>query len=206
MKILVACEESGKVTAAFRKRGHEAYSVDLMPTRGNALHHWQGDVMEALKHPFDMLIGFPPCTYMTNTANKHLWIEQDRANGPDWERWQGMFAGVWLFKMLWGGHRIPKVVLENPIMNPYAKAMIGMDATQIIQPWMFGHLRTKATCLWLKNTPPPLRSVTNLKAQTMALPEKIRGELFHMTPGPDRARKRSETFQGIADAMAAQWG
>lgn len=196
MKVLVACEYSGKVREAFRKLGHDAWSCDLLPADDNSPYHIQGDVMQILEQGWDLMIAHPPCTYLTNAGV--TWLYKDPL------RWKDLIDGAVFFRTLLHAP-MPKIAVENPIMHKYAKQIIGGSQTQVIQPYHFGHLEQKGTTLWLKGLP-PLKPTTNLKAETFALPNKERQRLHWASPGPDRWKLRSETYQGIADAMAAQWG
>ena len=195
MKILVACEYSGKVREAFRKLGHDAWSCDLLPADDNSPFHIQGDVLPILNDGWDMMVAHPPCTYLTNAGVTWLY--------KDGERWKDLIDGAVFFRKLWQAD-IPLKAIENPIMHKYAKAIIGGTQIQVIQPYHFGHLEQKATTLWLVGLP-PLVPTTNLKVETFALPNKERQRLHWASPGPDRWKLRSETYQGIADAMASQW-
>lgn len=187
MKVLIACESSGTVREAFRKLGHDAWSADLLPADDSSPFHVQGDVMNILGEGWDMMIGHPPCTRLCNSGV--CWLEKRNL-------WGDMEKGADFFKALWEAP-IELIALENPIPHKYALARIGRRYDQIIQPWMFGHGETKATCLWLKNLPPLLPTL-------FATERKDR--LHRLPPGPDRWKERSKTFQGIADAMAQQWG
>lgn len=186
MNILIACEFSGTVRDAFRRRGHHAVSCDILPTEKPG-PHYQGDVCDILGMGWDMLIAHPPCTYLANSGCRHL--------HTDPSRWQRMFEGADFFRMLHDSP-IPMIAVENPIPHKYARAIIG-TYDQIVQPWMFGHGEVKATCFWLKNLPP--LAATNVVDGRVP---KVHWE----PPGPDRWKRRSLTYQGIADAMADQWG
>lgn len=195
MKILVACEYSGTVRDAFKKLGHDAWSCDLLQTDkpGN---HFNCDVRDVLSKDWDLLIGHPPCTFLCNSGVCHL--------DTDKTRWKKMEEGARFFKMLWDSP-IKKKCIENPIMHKYAKEIIGVSQSQIIQPYQFGHMETKATCLWLDNLP-LLVPTDNVKEEMMKLPKNKRQRLHYLPPSPDRWKLRSLTYQGFADAMAAQWG
>ena len=196
MKVLVACEYSGRVRDAFRARGHHAVSCDILPTDVAGPHH-EGDVRDILGEGWDLMIAHPPCTYLTNSGV--TWLHKDPS------RWAKLDDGAAFFKMLLAAP-IERIAVENPIMHKYAKERIGgVKQSQVIQPWMFGHTEQKATCLWLKNLP-LLQPTNNVKEQMMALPDNERQRLHYLPPSADRWKKRSETFQGIADAMAEQWG
>lgn len=196
MRVLVACEYSGKVREAFRSKGHDAWSCDLLPADDGSPYHIQGDVLEILNDGWDLLIGHPPCTYLCNSGVS--WLHKIS------ERWDQMREGAEFFKALWDSD-IPKIAIENPIMHKYAKEIIGSNQTQLIQPYQFGHPESKATCLWLKGLD-PLVETDNVKEVWKALPKKEAQRLHMLPPSADRWKLRSETYQGIADAMAEQWG
>lgn len=195
MRVLIACEYSGTVRDAFRALGYDAMSCDLLPTDRPG-PHYQGDVFDVIGHGWDLMIAHPPCTYLTNSGVS--WLHKD----PD--RWPLLDQGAAFFKALLDAP-IAKIAIENPIMHKYAKDRIGnVKQTQIIQPWMFGHMEQKATCLWLKGLP-PLTPTNNVKAAMLTLPNNERQRLHYLPPSPDRWKIRSTTYQGIADAMAEQW-
>lgn len=184
MKVLVACEESQAVTIAFRNRGHEAYSCDIQPcSGGHPEWHIQGDVLPLLKKDWDMVIAFPPCTHLAVSGARHF--EQKRKDG---RQKQGIDFFMEFTKL-----DIP-FAIENPvgIMSTHYR-----KPDQIIQPWQFGHGETKATCLWLNGLPKlePTNIVSGREQRIWKLP-----------PSEDRAKLRSKTFPGIAEAMADQWG
>lgn len=195
MKILIACEFSGIVREAFKSKGHEVLSCDLLPTEipGN---HYQGSVLDVIYKGWDMMIAHPPCTYLANSGVQHL--------HKDIKRWEKLFQGAEFFKFLLN-YPIPKICVENPIMHKYGKQLIGSQASQIIQPWMFGHLEQKATCLWLKGLP-ALQETKNVKTEMLKLPKNERERLHYLPPSEDRQKLRSLTYQGIANSMAEQWG
>lgn len=225
MKVLVACEESQVVCNAFRARGHEAYSCDILPTRGaHPEWHIQDDVMNVIQHQedekrdeelsmrisygrcviaweWDLLIAHPPCTYLANSGVCHLYNKDKTINK---ERWQEMIKAAEFFKKLLY-FPIQRIVIENPIHHKYAREEIGISPGQIIQPYQFGHMEQKATCLWLKNVP-ALKETNNVKEEMMKLPDNQRQHLHYLPPSENRQRIRSVTFQGIAEAMADQWG
>jgi len=197
VKVLVNCEYSGRVREAFRKLGHDAWSCDLIESEDNSPHHIIGDAIEvAYDQPWDLMIAHPPCTYMTNSGV--CWLHKDPT------RWAKLDDAAEFFKKLWNAP-IPKKVLENPIMHKYARERVGVNKSQVIQPWMFGHMEQKATCLWLRGVE-PLKPTNIVKAEMMKLTHAERNRLHYLSPGPDRWKERSRTYQGIADAMAAQWG
>lgn len=196
MKILIACEYSGTVRDAFIAKGHDAMSCDLLPTDKPG-PHYEGDIVDIINDGWDLMIAHPPCTYLANSGVSHL--------HKDSSRWDKLKDGAAFFKMLLNAP-INKIAVENPIMHKYAKELIGgVKQTQVIQPWMFGHMEQKATCLWLKNLP-PLTPTNNVKDAMMKLSDGERQRLHWLSPGPNRWKERSKTFQGIADAMAEQWG
>lgn len=178
------------------KLGHEVISCDLLPAEDGAENHIQGDVLEVLAaHQFDLMIAHPPCTYLTNSGV--TWLHRDAG------RWERMRQGAEFFRNLLNAD-VPKIAIENPIMHKYAVEIIGRRQDQVIQPYMFGHKEKKATCFWLKGLV-PLVPVTDLKAETMALPKNQAQRLHYLPPSPDRWKERSRTFEGVAAAMAKQW-
>lgn len=196
MRILVACEYSGRVRDAFIAKGHDAISCDILPSDTPG-PHIQGDVFGVIGLPWDMMIAHPPCTYLANSGVCHL--------HKDLTRWGKLDDGAKFFKALLEAN-IPKIAIENPIMHKYARDRIGCGKpSQIVQPWMFGHAEKKATCLWLKGLS-VLTETNNVKTETELLPKNQQQRLHYLPPSPDRWKLRSTTYQGIADAMAEQWG
>mgnify|MGYP003628636400 CR=1 FL=1 len=183
MKVLVGFEYSGRVRQGFTLRGHEAWSCDLLPTEipGN---HYQSDIREVLDQQWDLLIAFVPCTDLASSGAR--WFKQKRADG----RQQ---ASIKLFMDIVNSG-IPQIAIENPIgiMSTHYR-----KPDQIIQPWQYGHGEVKSTCLWLKNL--PLLQPTNIV-------EGREQRIWKMPPSKDRAKMRSLTYAGIAQAMAEQWG
>jgi hypothetical protein len=198
MRVLVACEYSATVRDAFRARGFDAWSCDLLPTEGDPRWHIQGDALDVIdRQQWDLLIAHPPCTYMTNSGVCHL--------HTDLTRWSKLDVAAAFFRALWAAP-VKAVAIENPVMHKYAKERIGgMRQAQTIQPYQFGHMEQKATCLWLRGLP-KLKPTSDLKDATRALPDNERQRLHYLPPSADRWKLRSTTFQGIADAMADQWG
>lgn len=196
LKVLVACEFSGTIRDAFLARGHDAWSCDLLPTEKLG-PHIKDDVLKHLDEGWDLMIAHPPCTYL---ANSGVWVLH-----RDPGRWTKMEEGAHFFKKFLDAD-IPSIAVENPIMHKYAVAIIGRRQDQIIQPYEFGHSESKATGLWLKDLPPLI--------PTKILPLPAKGHWDNQTPSgrnkigpsPDRGKIRSLTYQGIADAMATQWG
>ena len=183
MKILVACEFSGIVRDAFRAKGHDAISCDVLPTESEG-PHYQGDIQDILYNKWDMILAFPPCTHLASSGAR--WFKEKQKDGRQQQ-------GIDFFN-LFTNLDCPKVMIENPvgIMSTHYR-----KPDQIIQPWQFGHGETKAICLWLKRLP-------RLKPTNIV--ESREPRIWYMSPGPDRARERSRFFQGIAKAMEEQWG
>tara|TARA_R100001530_G_scaffold128893_1_gene98866 strand:- start:2493 stop:2942 length:450 start_codon:yes stop_codon:yes gene_type:complete len=145
---------------------------------------------------WDLLIAHPPCTYLCNSGV--CWLKTKPS------RWEKLDEAAAFFRALWEAD-IPKIAIENPVPHRYAVERIGGKYSQIIQPYQFGHREQKATCLWLKGLP-KLEPTSDLKAETLALPDGERQRLHWLPPSPDRAKLRSKTYSGIANAMAKQWG
>ena len=200
MRVLVACEFSGIVRDAFTARGHNAWSCDLLPTEkpGN---HIQDDVLKHLDEDWDLMIAHPPCTYLCNSGVRWLYNEDKT---PNKERWGTMQAAGKFFSML--KHSSPeKIVIENPIPHRFAAEIIG-EYDQRIHPWMFGDPYVKSTCFWLKGVPPLLPTHAEFTWFAKSAPIERIDQCHKETPGPDRWKKRSRTYPGIAEAMAEQWG
>lgn len=191
MRVFVACEYSGTVRDAFIKRGHDAMSCDLLPTDVPG-PHYQGDVFDIIDDGWDLMIAHPPCTDLAVIGAK--WFAQKRADG----RQQASID----FFMRFVNSGIKKWCIENPVG---IMSSIYRKPDQIVQPWMFGHMEQKATCLWL-NGLTVLKPTNDVYAEMMLLPKNKRERLHYLPPGPERWKERSKTFQGIADAMASQWG
>jgi len=194
VRVLVGCEESGVVRRAFAAKGHDAWSCDLQPARDNHPNHWQKDIFDVIYFhgPWDLMILHPPCTYMCSSGNRHYANSAERNQAE------------WWTKDLWNVaiRNCPKVVLENPVGTVW-KA-IGVKP-QYIQPYWFGHMETKKTGLAIHGL--PRLEVTNIVYdQMMRLPKAQRSRIHYTSPGPLRSRIRSETYQGIADALADQYG
>ena len=183
MRVLVACEYSGAVRDAFRALGHDAMSCDLLPTDAPG-PHYQGDVRDVLHDGWELMVAHPPCTHLAVSGARHFAAK--KASGVQDEALD--------FVRLLMAAPIPRIAIENPISIISSRIR---KPDQIIQPWMFGHGETKATCLWLKGLP---------KLTPTNLVDGREARIHKMPPSPDRWKKRSETFQGIADAMAQQWG
>lgn len=192
MRVIVGCEFSQVVTRAFRDKGHEAYSCDLLPTEGNPAWHFQEDILELLKRErFDLAIFHPPCTHLAVSGAR--WFK-DKTD-------EQINALEFVGKLL--ASPPPKIALENPISIISSKIR---KPDQVIQPWMFGHGETKATCLWLKDLPKLMPTHKKNDLFLAEEPEEREARIHMMPPGPNRWKERSRTFTGIAKAMADQWG
>lgn len=196
MKVLVACEYSGRTRNALRERGINAWSCDILPADDGSEYHIQGDVLSILNDGWDMMVAHPPCTFLSNSGVS--WLHKRP------ERWKKLDDGASFFKKLLDAD-IPLIAIENPIPHKYAVARIGSRYTQIVQPWMFGHPERKATCFWLKGLP-NLIPTKDVKEEMLALPRNKQHRLHYLPPSEDRWKIRSTTFQGISDAIAQQWG
>lgn len=204
MRVLVACEESQRVCIAFREKGHEAYSCDILEcSGGHPEWHIQDDVLKHLNENWDLIIAHPPCTYLTVAANKYYNVEK---YGKKAEERQKQREKAIEFFMKFTDLKCPRVCIENPIgvmSSFYCKP------TQIIQPYQFGHSERKATCLWLKGLPAlkPTNIVTPdiIKLKSGKTDSRLHYETLKL-PAEERAKMRSKTFEGIALAMAEQWG
>lgn len=185
MKVLVACEYSGRVRDAFLAGGHDAMSCDLLPTDVPG-PHYQGDVFDVIDYPWDLMVAHPPCTDLAVSGARHF--ELKKLDGRQ------QASAAFFMKLQRLSAHIPMTATENPVC---IMSSLWRKPDQIIHPWQFGHGETKATCLWLKGLP-------------LLVPTKIvdgRDDRIHkMPPSADRWKLRSTTYQGIADAMAAQWG
>lgn len=184
MRVLVACEFSGVVRRAFRAKGHEAWSCDLLPAEDGGEHLMQDALVAAEVGLWDLIIAHPPCTDLAVSGAR--WFPAKRADGSQQRSIDFFMALV--------NADCERIAVENPVS---IMSSIYRKPDQIIQPWQFGHGEVKATCLWLKGL--PLLKPTNIVAGREA-------RVHREPPGPDRWKKRSRTMDGIAAAMAAQWG
>jgi len=216
MKVLVACEFSQVVCKAFRERGHEAYSCDILPTEGNPEWHIQDDVLKHLGDGWDLMIAHPPCTYLTVTGNK--WFKPEyKDRFPD--RAEQRQSAINFF-MLLAFAPIDKICIENPVG---IMSTIWRKPDQIIQPYQFGHIEAKKTCLWLNNltklrfgqeiqiafTDKSIPNMTEIKSpEYVEFKSGKRMAKWYVDAAKEVNREgiRSKTFQGIAKAMAEQWG
>lgn len=190
MKILIACEYSAIVRDAFRDKGHDAWSCDILETEGSPDYHIIGDVLNVLNDGWDMMIAHPPCTYLANSGVRWLY------NSP--HRWKDLIDGACFFRKLLEAP-IPRIAIENPVIHGYAKQIIGIEPTQTFQPWQFGDNESKRICLWLKGLP-------KLRIKHTEPQGEVIDRVHKMPPGPDRQKERSRFFPSVAEAMACQWG
>lgn len=188
MRVLVACEYSGRVRDAFRALGHDAVSCDLLPSETDG-PHIQGDVTEILRQEWGMVIAHPPCTRLCNSGVRWL-AERDL--------WRDMAEGAAFFRACLNANA-PRVAVENPVMHRYALQAVGCRPDFTVQPWQFGDPAKKRTCFWTRGLPPLVPTSTMTAADA-------RADCHLASPGPDRWKERSRTYHGIADAMADQWG
>jgi hypothetical protein len=191
MRVLIACEYSGTVRDAFIARGHDATSCDLLPSETPG-PHYQGQVQDILGNGWDLMIAHPPCTHLAVSGAR--WFKdkaQEQAEALDFVR-------------LLLAAPIPRIALENPVSIISSRIR---KPDQIIQPWQFGHEASKTTCLWLKGLPPLTpTNVVGKGARHVTKSGKSLPKWYNLPPSADRWKIRSATFQGIADAMANQWG
>jgi hypothetical protein len=182
MRVLVACEYSGRVRDAFRRHGHDAWSCDLLPCEADSTWHLQQQVESVLCDGWDLMVAHPPCTHLAVSGSRHFHRKQrEQAEALDFVR-------------LLMAAPVPRWCIENPV-SVISSAIRPPD--QIIQPWQFGHGETKATCLWLRNLP---------RLKPTSYVEGREQRIHNLPPSPDRWKERSRTYQGIADAMGDQWG
>ena len=192
MKVLVACEYSGIVRNAFKARGHDAWSCDLLPTEQPSKNHIEGDVLPILNDGWDLIIAHPPCTHLS-VSGAARWAEKV-ADGRQ-------PAAIKFVETIWDSE-CPRICIENPVGALSSRSKLG-KATQYVQPYEFGHAEQKKTGFWLKGLP---KLVGTEYIDVSGLPDKQRQRLHWLPPSEDRWKIRSRTFQGIADAMADQWG
>jgi site-specific DNA-cytosine methylase len=186
LKVIIACEYSGRVREAFRALGHDAISADFEPSEDDAgNNHYQGDCFDLIGNEhFDLMIAHPPCTHLSVSGARHFAAKRE----------SGVQQEALEFVRRLMAAPIERIAIENPISIISSQIR---KPDQIIQPWQFGHGETKATCLWLKGL--PLLVPTNIV-------EGREARVHNMPPSPTRWKERSRTYQGIADAFAAQWG
>ena len=192
--LLVACEYSGRVRDAFTAKGWDAWSCDLLPSERESGHHYQGPVEDLLKQHWDMLIAFPPCTYLCSSGMH--WTTRGKRDPQ-------LTEDALAFVRLLLEAPVERIALENPVGCISTRIR---KPDQIIQPWQFGHDASKKTCLWLKNLPPLQPTDVLPIPATGVWGNQTPSGQNRLAPGPDRWKERSKTYEGIANAMAAQWG
>jgi hypothetical protein len=208
MRVLIGCETSGMVRRAFAARGHDVWSVDVLPAEDRSNRHIVGDVRDYLHEGWDLIAVFhPPCTRLCNSGVRWLRVPPPGRDLAD--LWRELDEGAALFSAVWNAP-CPRVCVENPVMHRHAKARIVnyRPPVQTVQPWWFGDPAFKASSLYMRGLM-PLRETQRLTPPRKAdQPELHRqwSAVHHAAPGPDRWRVRSRTFPGIAQAMAEQWG
>lgn len=198
MKVLIACEESQEVCKAFRKLCHEAYSCDLKEcSGGHSEWHIKDDAIKVLwREKWDLVIAHPPCDRLANSGVR--WLKERNL-------WSELEDGINFFnEFVKYGEKGNRILIENPIQHKYARAKI-RKYDQIIQPWQFGHLEQKATCIWLYGLP-KLKETNNVYNEFIKLDYKDRAKVHYASPCPNRSEQRSKTYRGIADAIAKQYG
>lgn len=229
MRVLIACEYSGTVRRAFAALGHDAWSADLLPAADGSNRHYRGDARDILRDGWDLLmVAHPPCTRLCNSGVRWLSEPPGKLTAEHYsaaeiaayktmtrdERhafmWQKLDEGAALFSDLWNAP-IERVAIENPVMHEHAKKRIRNYAefAQSVQPYEFGHRETKRTCLWLRGLQPLKHTTPELAAEYRALPLAERqkwARVHNVSPGAARWAERSKFFDGIANAMALQWG
>lgn len=222
MRVLVACESSGRVREAFRALGHDAWSCDTLPAEDGSSYHFKNDIINVLgmNHHWDLMIAHPPCTYLCNSGVSHLHVNPYKYQSFDAlsgrqayvdkvnERWNQLHLARAFFMALWNAP-IPRIAVENPVPHKYATLP---KYSQTIQPYQFGDDASKRTCLWLKGLPNLV-----IPSKDLWVPPRIVNESprwsnqtdsgqNRLTPSNDRASERSRTYAGIANAFANQWG
>ena len=202
LNVLIACEYSGIVRDAYIARGHNAMSCDLEPTEKPG-PHYQGDVFDIINDGWDMMIAHPPCTRLANSGVR--WLHKPPRGKSLEQMWKELEEGAEFYKKL-RDVNIPRKAIENPIMHKYARERIEPRARQVVQPWWFGDKAFKATGFELYGLP-MLEETNRLNPPLPGTEEhKAWSQCHRESPGPERWKNRSRTYQGIADAMAHQWG
>lgn len=210
LRVLVACERSGVVRRAFEALGHDAWSCDLEPAddadTGGGNRHITGDVLDHLNDGWDLLaVMHPPCTVLCNSGAKHLYLGGRKENGRNPARWAALEEAAAFYRALRDADQIPCRAVENPIMHRHAIELTRRGSTQFVQPWWFGDPFFKATGLETVNLP-RLVATNKLTPPKAGTEEHKAWSMVHRAPpGPDRAKVRSQTFPGLAAAMADQW-
>lgn len=226
MRVLIGCETSGKVRRAFDRLGHDVWSCDILPADDGSNRHIRGDIRDILDDGWDLLaVMHPPCTRLCNSGVR--WLDDpvqknppDEATPAEKLAWPGLSLderrvimyrlldeGAALFSACWNAP-IPRVAVENPIMHKYAKERIVNyePAAQTVQPWWFGEPAFKGTSFYLRELPPLVATNRLVPPKPGTEEHKAWSKIHLAPPGPDRWKIRSETFAGIAEAMATQWG
>lgn len=183
----MACEYSGRVRDAFAKKGHDAWSCDLLDCERDRSRHIKGDVLDILNDNWDLVIAHPPCTRLCNSGVR--WLHER-------DLWDDLRVAALFFNKFLDCNA-KKVAVENPVMHKYAVDIIGRKHDFTVQPYEHGEPYTKRTCFWVKNL--PHIKPTNIVSERIA-------RVHQESPGPDRWKNRSRTYQGVADAMAYTWG
>lgn len=210
LRVLIACEFSGTVRRAFDALGHDVWSCDLLPAEDGSNRHIRGDVREVLDYGWDLLIvAHPPCTRLCNSGVR--WLSSPPPGRTLDELWAELEAGAALFSDLWNAP-VPRVACENPVMHRHAKKLIEnyQEFAQSVQPWQFGDWERKRTCLWLRGLPTLKPTYATIEDARIALgrpADELPVDRVHkMPPSEQRGKERSRFFDGIAYAMAEQWG
>lgn len=202
MRVLVACEYSGRVRDAFLARGHDAMSCDLLPTEVPG-PHYQGDVRDVLDDGWDLMVAHPECTRLTNAGVR--WLKVPPPGRSLAEMWRDLFEGAAFYKLLRDAP-IPRKAIENPVMHCHAREIIQPGPRQIVQPWWFGDPYFKATGFELIGLPPLVATNRLTPPKSGTDEHKAWSAVHRASPGPDRWKERSRSFPGMAAAMADQWG
>ncbi len=206
MRVLIGCETSGVVRRAFAARGHDVWSVDLLPSEDRSNRHIIGDVRDYLDEGWDLLaVMHPPCTRLCNSGVR--WLHVPPPGRTKEEMWAELEEGAALFSACWNAP-IERIAVENPVMHKHAKERIKnyQPASQTVQPWWFGDPAFKATGLYLRNLPLLVPTNRLTPPKPGASEHKAWSKVHRASPGPDRWKSRSRTYPGIAEAMADQWG
>lgn len=205
MRVLVACEFSGVVREAFRRRGHDAWSCDILPAEDGSPYHIEGDVELLLDvaPDWDLMIAHPPCTFLANSGVKHLYVGGRKENGLNHPRWHDMWKAVDFYRMLRAAP-VARKAIENPVWHRYAMERLGGER-HFVQPWWFGERELKATG-WELHGLPPLVATDRLEPPRDVIERRKWARVHRESPSPDRWKNRSRFLRGMADAMAEQWG
>lgn len=208
LSVLIGCETSGVMRRAFAARGHDAWSCDLLPSEDESNRHIRGDVRDHLADGWDLLIvAHPPCTRLCNSGVR--WLHEPPHGRSLDDMWRELDEGAELFSECWRAP-VPRIAVENPVMHKHARQRLPDDLPrpQIVQPWWFGEQAFKATGFYLRGLPQltPTNRLMPPRAKEDPDAHKRWSGVHRASPGPDRWRFRSRTFDGIAEACADQWG